>query len=810
MANIQLLHYKNYINRQLKFYESAAEYEPYLLQIVPNYDFNPNDGITTSIVIDDMTEIPDYLLVTTDVGNEIESRWYVMEAKRNVYQQYQLSLFRDCLADYFDSIANAPMFVEKGPLPANSPLLFNQEDMTFNQIRQQPTILNDITKVPWIVGYIPKDADLDNKTINATYNIKATADITVETLADWDYYHYISNPAYIKENYYTTFRYILCPSPSRGGFWAQNHTLSATSAGETMSSLQSYATKTGEKPEDGADGGDAKFTNTYYYYVTDADPNAESKNKPVVNAFKAACQDSQYNTYLNGYMVENYNVANDTEIEELMTLNDKLIKVTEADQMYKINIIQEPVELETSLKDQRAMINALNSKILTPNGGSVQQYTYSALFKGYKLNISLTQVQGSLTATLSNDRYHLEDEPYDMFCIPYGDIFLMEPNSGFRSQKTGIAIAQALAAELGKDAVYDIQILPYSPIQHAWDEEWHWVDLSLTKYSIIKDENERNISAIIWCRQSNFSFNLPLTIRDNPYAVEKKILSQTTVYRLTSPNGNGIFEFNPYKNGGVDYLRVDCSYKPFSPYIRLAPVFKGLYGYGGQYDYRGLILGGDFSITQLSNAWANYQLQNKNYQAMFDRQIESMEVQNKYQRIQEITGAVMGSGQAAMSGAMTGAFAGGSTGSPYGAIAGAVIGGVAGVAAGFADVAISQKLRQETLDYTKDQFGYQLGNIQALPTSIAKTSANNINNPLIPMLEIFTCTDKEKEAFRNKLLYNGFTVMAIGTMNDHLTTPAFGEGKDYFKGKLIRVEDLYEEAHMANIISTELNQGVYL
>ena len=113
-----------------------------------------------------------------------------------------------------------------------------------------------------------------------------------------------------------------------------------------------------------------------------------------------------------------------------------------------------------------------------------------------------------------------------------------------------------------------------------------------------------------------------------------KIENECDMYRLCSPNYTGVFEFNLAKNGGLDYIEVDCTYKPYNPYIKLNPNFKRLYGNDFN-DQRGLICGGDFSLPQLSNSWANFQLNNKNYQLTFDREIQSMEISNRYQRVSD-------------------------------------------------------------------------------------------------------------------------------------------------------------------------------
>ena len=140
-------------------------------------------------------------------------------------------------------------------------------------------------------------------------------------------------------------------------------------------------------------------------------------------------------------------------------------------------------------------------------------------------------------------------------------------------------------------------------------------------------------------------------------------------------------------------------------------------------------------------------------------------------------------------------------GTGIGAIAGGVVSGIAGAR----DVALQEQLRQEARNLAIDQFGYQLQNIAARPASLTKVSSLNKNNKIFPFVEYFTCSDREKQAFRNKLLYNGMTVMAIGTMNNYIqTTPS------YIKGKLIRLEGISDDYHLVNSISEELNKGVYI
>ena len=86
-------------------------------------------------------------------------------------------------------------------------------------------------------------------------------------------------------------------------------------------------------------------------------------------------------------------------------------------------------------------------------------------------------------------------------------------------------------------------------------------------------------------------------------AEDIKVSNECDMYRLSSGNYNGIFEFSMAKSYGIEGVKIECNYKPFSPYIHVIPKLKGLYGenFTNLDDARGLICGGDFSLTQLSN-----------------------------------------------------------------------------------------------------------------------------------------------------------------------------------------------------------------
>jgi hypothetical protein len=90
--------------------------------------------------------------------------------------------------------------------------------------------------------------------------------------------------------------------------------------------------------------------------------------------------------------------------------------------------------------------------------------------------------------------------------------------------------------------------------------------------------------------------------------MDLKIKSQTEKYSITSPFFESSYEFNPYKNGGVSELKYYASFKPYQPYFKVTPVFNSnfLYGQFSDFDARGCISSTNYSVTQISDNWANF------------------------------------------------------------------------------------------------------------------------------------------------------------------------------------------------------------
>lgn len=812
--NLYLLQYNNYYNRILKRHNTLDEYlqySPYEFPIIGVTNFNFGDGVSVQQIVNYPYEnnMPDYA-IAVDGNNNIIGRYFIIDIVYLRKGQYTATLYRDLLADYYVELLDAPIFVEKGSLDNEDPFIFNKEDMTFNQIKEQEILLKDRCGIPWLVGYIsPKRDDIE-----ITYTRSAAADETYTSLND----------------YYATTGGSFGTILQRFGYivYANNRLYGESNPRASVAFGFNELGKTAINATEKTFGYGQLNTLSNGSNLIMNNPSNDSIDRFLNNLISNA-----YNSAGGDYATRKQAIANFINVTGINQYNriqrepHKIIYISSTNKYYDVSVKQTLIPNIVSVGVGTQPFETIKSIVNT----TINQDYYSAvqidglynnssfgLFTAVaKAELVLTEIPTvpsiDKVITLSGKRNILNDAPYSMFAIPFADEVTFTKGLQTytsKSKNASYEFVNSLSQELsGSNWTFDIQLLPFCPLQSNILGEKRLDISNLTveeDYNFIAfdDDTPTDGVMVLWGRNASFTFNISKTV-SNPYD-NVKLWNELKSYRLCSPNYASIFEFSAAKNGGVEWFNVDCTYKPYSPYIHINPNFKKLYGSDFN-DARGLICGGDFSITQLNDSWETYQRNNVNYEKSFQRTIENMEVNNKYQRINEIVNAVTGS----VSGTISGALAGGlMTGHPAGAIVGGIAGGAASLAGGIADIAINDKLRAEALDYTKDQFGYNLGNIQALPITIAKLSSLTANNKIFPVLEVYGATEQEKTALENKIKYNGMTVMRIGTINEFILYKRYD--LDYFKGKLIRLElgEGAEDFHVVNQISAELNKGVFI
>ena len=784
-----LMNYNNYFNRTYKRHNTLQQYidasEGHILGVDKPYNFSLNDGVTMEHIFNvTETEEPNYLLLLEENQERtIVSRWFVIDWTKVRGNQYKGLLRRDLLADNYEKITTSPSFIEKGYVEPTDSAIFNKENMNFNQIKTRETLLKDDSKTAWIVGYIAKDHPaLSDKTF--TYN--PDVDMTISgNFSDWEYASWCDGNTHttIKDsNIENIVRYVLRATKIREFQFSPISNSSFNSLANDSWNVVSTGSKTAQQVLD-------DYTNSNWF------------------------GNIYWSTVIEKIYQDNPTYANSTVMSTLTSLVGK--KVQFQDGIYEFKIVN--IDDTTGWKywNSGNLYTYLYNTVvadLQELGGNISVVTRYPV--AYNLNITnfivtatkLDNVQGTYKYSIPQTTRLLNDAPYKMFCIPYYKdgkyVFQVNDTNHRYTLDKDIMLTWSfnIATELG-NSLYDLQILPYCPITN-WRGNANVAGIfSIGKsenvdYTTLLDSNNKVVGVCSWCDVSSKEQFLKYPIEIMNYKVE----NECDMYRLCSPNYASAFEFNPAKNDGVEGYNVRYTYKPYQPFINVAPKFNRLYGKDFK-DNRGLILSGDFSLPIVKDAWINYQLQNKNYALAFDRQIENLESNYSWQKKMGIANAITGTIQGGVSGAMSGALVGGGVG----AVVGGVLGTGASMVGGIMDVNMQQALHNEAIDYTKDNFGYQLQNIQALPNTLNKVSSIISVSKLFPFLEYYTCTNEEKEALENKLKFNGMTIGRIGKIKDYLQ----GDTQTYVQGQLIRLEGKFD-THIANEIANEFKKGWYI
>ena len=791
MYYVLLSGYNNYYNRIYKRENTIQEYieassEYVVFQDGMNFEYR--DGVSTEKLFNTgaFTGEPNYLLLKENANDTVpSSRWFVVDWEMVRGNQYKAILRRDLLADNYEEIMKSPCFIEKGYVGPEDSAIFNKENFTVNQIKTRETLLKDDSKTAWIVGYIAQDHPaLSNK----QFTLNPEVDMTISgNFSDWEYSSWCDGA---EKNA------IDLNSPNIFDFRIEDVNVLNRSYGYRFAYGKNYHNTFRDSALN-----DRWWCNTQNQATALKDTDWWSSISVDTSVEKLEADNPSWcpsSVYRNLYSLIGKKIQFNDGIYELSLSNN----VEQQSRAYSAN----DSNLYTYLYDN--VNNQLTTKFGSQISGVVN-YPVSYVIYLNKFRIvanKLQNIQGTYSYSIPQSVRKLDDAPYKMFCMPYYTgsgkyTFSLDGNTYINIDKDiQMGWAMSIAKELG-DSLYDLQILPYCPLSN-WRGRanssgiWSVGKTVDVDYTLLKGANDTTYGYCSFCDVSSKEQFIKRPIEVLDYKVE----NQCDMYRLCSPNYASVFEFNAARNGGVEGYNVRYTYKPYQPFINVAPKFGRLYGKDFK-DNRGLILSGDFSLPIVRDSWINYQLQNKNYQLAFDRQIENMEVNYGYQRAQGIANAVVGTIQ----GGTTGAMAGGMLGGAGGAIAGGVVGTVGSAITGIADIEMQKALHNEAIDYAKDNFGFQLGNIKALPNTLNKVSSIVANSKLFPFVEYYTCTDEERQAFQDKLKYNGMTIGRIG----HILDFKHPDAQTYVKGQIIRLEGDFD-THEANEIANEFMKGWYI
>lgn len=775
MSKIHLLNYNNYFNRRILLHSSLADYVSAQIAEFEDINFKPNDGAYTEIVLNLAENLtPDYLVVSDKVGgvDTLSSRWFILERKRLRDGQCRMTLRRDALVDFNSQVKNARIWCEKGYVKDDDPLIYNSEGNTYNQIKTTEKLLKDETGSAWIVGYCDNKLMLEaqNNTIDVVLNTSEPAwSRSYDNLTDLQNAFPGSDSSLrlgkidsvefkwkVYGNAQETVTYQITDSPNRITWELATEDLGAGYTTDIMA----YVNYFGSYPK----------TSAAWNAAVSADKSAEtSKLEALMNAAGTVCRIGTGTPY------KYYRLNVDT---------------TRSRATWAV----------TSGTDTMTILSAMFAGAVSAGVTNKKPDTITAGYFQTSFIAKWEDITDSITVSIADTVPINQTAPYYMFVMPYHPCKFNDENGTTRTANNAYTMpfVQQLIKDVGTH-VLDVQILPYFPDRYFQNAGILLLDETDPKaVTWIKDANNVPISFIYWGAPQTFSFDLSESIDELP---SRKIDNETRFCRLTAPNYSASFDFSIAKNRGISGFHVTCTYRPYQPHIQVRPLWRGIYGTNFN-DGRGLICGGDYSVDIVNDAWTQYQISNKNYQLIFDRQIQSMDLQHDVQRMNEKFNAATGIFNAAAAGSIAGA-----AGGPATMVAGGLAAGLLSTVGAALDIKNNEKLRTDQRSAAFDMFQYNLGNIQAQPTTITKLSALAGNNKIWPFYEIYAATSREVSALELQLLWSGMTVNTIGYVKDFIGPS--GSGLNFIRGKLIRITGLNEDAHIAQLIADEIARGVY-
>ena len=820
MDTVYFYKFNNYYNRIIKRYNAVADYgTPMLTQT--NCNFVHGDGVNSEFTINKGTvlvDTPDYCVVKD--YNGALSRWFVTNSFKTRRGQDKLTLRRDLIADFYDDVVDSsPCLIRKGYVGNDSPFIFNDEGVAYNKKKENEILIKDESNCSYIVGFIanntPAIANIDGTIKDYNYDYAYTS------LADFPYKNYVEGAG---NNHSETATIITNNSPETRIYFSVKWNGRTESGSHIRNDMEAIMRSTGISKPSYYTPLYANVQNGTYYQagsdnsnvIVNCDYDGPGTNPATIeiNYIRNHYATMLFNKIPFSYLIErakNVIGVEEGDYEDIKQYVGKRIKIGAT--VYTVSlgvgssvssVINYNAYNPTIASNFTEITNKLNevkpsSSEMSSTNYYLTYYNSANRFQPGDIKVMaetesyyliFTEASSSIHTSLdaANSRTHLVNQPYDMFMLINEDniTYKVGTTEYTSNHEVNMNIAQAICQASGT-AAYDIQIVPFNPMRGTILADG---SLQFLNYDVhaIKNANDVTIGHYIMCNTADLSFTLEKNdLKFNPSNYKKDYnLKQ---YRLCSPNQETVFEFSPAMNNGINTWEISCNYRPYASYIKVQPTWGGLYGisiYNGKTDFRGLVYNSSLCITQLSDAYANYVSNNKNFQQLFDNQINTLtKTQNiEISALEETLG--------------------------FRAYTGMPISSIMRTIGGSKDIDMQRELNNVALSKMRTDFNFQMDNVKSMPHTIKKLTAINEDTRIFPFIEIYSATPTEEQSFDWKMTYTGYTIMTTGKINDYLKP---GE-ETFIQADLIRLilRETEETAdnHIAVEIAAELDKGIYL
>lgn len=848
--------FNNYANKTSLMYQTINLYPKAAYQATIN--FNPNDGENTSLVLMYKDNVlaapvnlePDYAIVC-DNSDKIESRWYVTNSSRLSDSKFRIVLKRDIASDYKSEIMNSVAFVKRGWVNSSNPLIFNSENGNYSQILRERVDLKDKSGKGGYIAFLAPNFISELSKTPEKLNVglssdKLNSEIVFGTTAQGEEgkYKYCwgmtdssastqktvivrgnSNFGLPLPNLYEFRDYIefsVGPASDATKYVEETWTFKVYHTGKTEATRNTY--------------GSIKERPTYKYDGLNSDPTIKVSRMPLIMVEKLV---GSFNSYFSSFWSNAgadeaiYEaIPNSGDVASMTFLPQQLGKIARADVVKYFNLTYKNItttpqqthlnaqgEFKTTVDDivfrasrhEDVVYPApdlppekvpLNVPRLSPynvtsgsQGKAVLYYTYYlGTFQWKRLTTSVLKLPD--TANLIND------SPYYIMCIPEQGTKMKCGDKEWTQNINAYQIYTQLQIDFNT-FVYDVQQVPYLPLVSEYYEN-DVLNLPDMQQVGLAEAEAKIEAGVYFCGSDKFWFDLDInneTLKGLASLSDTatKVQSETTLLRLCSMDGSSSININGAKNLGLSKIRVNCRYAPYQSYISLQPQWSKFYGAEiGLKDTRGLNIVSSNTVTRTSEAWRDYILQNQNYQAIFDRQIQSMDTQFDIQAGKAVRDMVFGLVNTVISATTSGS--GGD----------AALTSVRGLMnlqqQGFAydDMVSSYKDKK---GLSVDMFNLQNGNIKARADTLSKVNAMSPIYNTWPYIEIYTTTPEEKTALTT---YITEFSMNIGAMTSQLSAYVINNPntRKFIQADIIRMSGKMD-SHLAEEIRRLISEGVY-
>ena len=324
------------------------------------------------------------------------------------------------------------------------------------------------------------------------------------------------------------------------------------------------------------------------------------------------------------------------------------------------------------------------------------------------------------------------------------------------------------------------------------------LDIQYLPFSIATETNENikiNNKPMIAQFLDNDDFQYAIDLPDL-----ENINKETDTIKIVSPSRASQFLFRPYNNDGNMIFNVEITIKPYTSIIYIRPSTQGLLLTDWD-DKDCLVIQEDFSLTNITSSWTNYIYSNRNFQSIFEREIQGRAFQRDWERKIEQAQAKSDEWTARnISSQKARAYTGNLP--IISDIAGAI--GTAWQDSAYMQAAqldreYNEALYQEGISLARDNFQMQLENIQSQPNIPSKITTIDVKMLDGVYLEYYSTNETELQAIENFYYYNGERIDAYGIFANYWGW--------FVRGKII-ISNNYTQPEIDEL-NRRLNMGIF-